>query len=169
MAALGKMLDQVYRLAAYLAGALLVFLTLLVLYSILARLIGTFSGGASDMAGYVMATCTFMALPYTFRSHGHIRVSLLVNRLPAARRRGAEIFALGYMTLLTGYLAWYMARLAIDSFEFGERSEGADAILLWIPQTPVAIGALLFAISVFHTFVEVLGNSELTIESGEEI
>lgn len=169
MKAIGKLLDRVYRLAAYLAGALLVFLTLLVLYSILARLIGTFSGGASDMAGYVMATCTFMALPYTFRSQGHIRVSLLVNRLQSGKRRLAEIFALGYMSLLTGYLAWYMTRLALDSYDFGERSEGADAILLWIPQTPVAIGAILFAVAVFHTFIEVLGNSDLTIESGEEV
>ena len=167
--AIGKFLDGVYRLAAYLAGALLVFLTLLVLYSIVARLIGTFSGGASDMAGYVMATCTFMALPYTFRSQGHIRVSLLVNRLHASKRRFAEIFALGYMSLLTAYLAWYMTRLALDSYEFGERSQGADAILLWIPQTPVAIGASLFAVAVFHTFIEVLRNPELTIESGEEV
>ena len=166
---IGKFLDGVYRLSAYLAGALLVFLTLLVLYSILARLIGTFSGGASDMAGYVMATCTFMALPYTFRSHGHIRVSLLVNRLSGVKRRRAELFALGYMSLLTGYLAWYMTRLALDSYEFGERSEGADAILLWIPQTPVAIGAVLFAISVLHTFIEVWANPNLTIESGEEV
>ncbi len=167
--AIGKTLDRIYRLAAYFAGALLVFLTLLVLYSILARLIGTFSGGASDMAGYVMATCTFMALPYTFRSQGHIRVSLLVNRLHTTNRRRSEIFALGYMSVLTAYLAWYMTRLALDSYDFGERSEGADAILLWIPQTPVAVGAILFAIAVFHTFIEVIGNPELTIESGEEV
>ena len=167
--AISRFLDGVYRLAAYLAGAMLVFLTLLVLYSIVARLIGTFSGGASDMAGYVMATCTFMALPYTFRSHGHIRVSLLVNRLHGSKRRFVELFALGYMSFLTAYLAWYMTRLALDSYEFGERSEGADAILLWIPQTPVAIGAILFAVAVFHTFIEVVSNPELTIESGEEV
>ena len=166
---IGRFLDRVYRLAAYLAGALLVFLTLLVLYSIVARLIGTFSGGASDMAGYVMATCTFMALPYTFRSHGHIRVSLLVNRFQGSKRRFIELFALGYMSLLTAYLAWYMTRLALDSFEFGERSEGADAILLWIPQTPVAVGAILFAVAVFHTFIEVVSDPDLTIESGEEV
>ena len=165
---LGRGLDSVYKIAAFLAGGLLVLLALLVLYSILARIIGTFSGGASDMAGYVMATSTFMALPYTFRTYGHIRVSLLVNHLSPPMRRLTTLFALGFMSLLTSYLAWYMIRLVMDSYEFGERSEGADAILLWIPQTPVAIGALLFALAVIHSLIEVIFNPEKAIDSAEQ-
>ncbi len=152
-----------------MAGALLVLLALLILYSILARLVGIFSGGATDVAGYVMATSTFLALPYTFRTHGHIRVALLVNQLTKPKRRYAELFALAFMSLLTAYFAWYMARLALDSFEFGERSEGADAILLWIPQTPVAIGAMLFAVAVFHTLIEVITDPNKSLQSGEEV
>ena len=30
------------------------------------------------------------------------------------------------------------------SYDFQERSEGADEILIWIPQTSVAIGSLIF-------------------------
>ena len=146
-------LDRIYKLGIYGAALLLVLLCLLVLYSILARLIGAFAGGASDVAGYVMATSTFMALAYTFRSHGHIRVSLFIQRLMGARRRAVEVFCLGFMSAVTGFIAFYMIRLAVDSYEFGERSEGADAILMWIPQTPVALGSLLFFIAVFHTFI----------------
>ena len=39
------------------------------------------------------------------------------------------------------------------SYEFQERSEGADEILIWIPQTSVAIGSAIFFISVFHQFI----------------
>ena len=40
--------------------------------------------------------------------------------------------------------------MLIVSYKFQERSEGADEILIWIPQTSVAIGSLIFFISVFH-------------------
>lgn len=150
---LSKTLDAVYRWAAYGAGVLLVLLCGLVLYSILARLIDLYAGGAADIAGYVMATSTFMAMAYTFRSNGHIRVALLIQRMTGTVRRGVELFCLGFMALITAFIAVYMIRLAWDSYVFGERSQGADAILMWIPQTPVALGSLLFAVAALHTFL----------------
>ncbi len=39
------------------------------------------------------------------------------------------------------------------SYEFQERSEGADEILIWIPQTTVALGSSIFFICVFHQFI----------------
>ena len=150
---LSNALDTLYRLGGYGAGLLLVLLCGLVLYSIVARMIGLFAGGASDFAGYVMATSTFMALAYTFRSNGHIRVALIVQRFGGSTRRSIELFCLGFMSAITAFIAFYMVRLAVDSYEFGERSEGADAVLMWIPQTPVAVGAVLFAIAALHTFL----------------
>ena len=43
--------------------------------------------------------------------------------------------------------------MTIVSIRFGERSEGADEILIWIPQTAVAIGSLIFFICVLHHFL----------------
>ena len=156
MAYISRFLDRIYLVGAWLAGALLVLLCLLVLYSILARLVGWFAGGASDVAGYAMATSSFMALAYTFRTQGHIRVSILSQRLDGARRWALEIWAHFVIASVASFLAFYMVRLAIDSYEYGERSEGADAILLWIPQTPVALGSLLFALSTIHVLLMVL-------------
>lgn len=156
MKRLSDLLDGLYRMAGAGAGLGLVLLCGLILYSILARLLGLYSGGAADVAGYVMAISTFLALAYTFRAGGHIRVQILVQRLSGPRRRAAELLALTYMTGLSGFLAWYMTRLAWDSYDFGERSQGADAILLWIPQAPVAAGAWLLAVAVAHTLVQAL-------------
>lgn len=153
---LSAALDVVYKIGGFGAGALLILLAVLVLYSIAARLIGLYAGGATDFAGYVMATSTFLALAYTFRSNGHIRVQLLVQRFSGEARRRTEIFCLGFMTAITFYIAFYMGRLVLDSYEFGERSEGADAVLLWIPQTPVAVGAALLALSVAHSLAQVV-------------
>ncbi len=156
MRALSSFMDFIYRAAGFAAGLLLVLLCLLVLYSIAARFFGLYAGGATDFAGYVMATSTFMALAYTFRSNGHIRVQLLIQRFTGSTRRGIELLCLAIMSGISVFLAIYMIRLAYDSYDFGERSEGADAILLWIPQTPVAIGATLLATAVLHTLLQAI-------------
>lgn len=158
MRALSNALDVVYRIAGFLAGLLLILLCCLILYSIAARLLSLYAGGAADVAGYVMATSTFMALAYTFRSHGHIRVQLLVQRLSSPIRRGVEVFCLAFMSGIAVFIAWYMTRLAYDSYDFGERSQGADAILMWIPQAPVAAGAWLLAVAVVHTLIQAIFN-----------
>ncbi len=43
--------------------------------------------------------------------------------------------------------------MLIISYKFQERSEGADEILIWIPQTSVAIGSSVFFICIFHKFI----------------
>lgn len=156
MRAVSDGLDRLYQWAGYAAGALLVGLCGVILYSILARLLGLYVGGINDFAGYMMATSTFMALAYTFRSDGHIRVGLVIQRFSGAPRRGLEILCLALMTGVTWFFCFYMIRLVYFSYIFGERSEGADATPLWIPQTPVAVGAALFAVAVAHSLLQAI-------------
>ena len=149
-------LERVYTWSGYGAGALLVFLCGLILYSVQARLLGLYLGGVNDSAGYVMATSTFMALSYTFRSNGHIRVGLIIQRFTGSTRRGLEILCLSIMAGVIWYFAWYMGRLVYFTYIFGERSEGAEATPLWIPQTPGAMVSALFAIAVTHSLIQAL-------------
>lgn len=153
---LSTVLDGIYKAGAAASGALLILLCSLVLYSISSRMFGFYAGGATDVAGYVMATSTFLALAYTFRTQGHIRVALLIQNFQGNRRRMVEIICLSIMSVVVTFLAFYMYRLVYDSWDFGERSEGADAILIWIPQLPVAIGAFLLAVSVIHTLIQAI-------------
>lgn len=153
---LSNVLDRIYVLAGYGAGVLLVLLCSLILYSIAGRLMSLYLGGVNDFAGYLMATSTFMALSYTFRTNGHIRVGLIIQRFTGKARRSLETVCLGIMAAVACYFAFYLCRLTYFSYIFGERSEGADATLLWMPQTPVAIGSLLFAIAVTHSLVQAI-------------
>ena len=43
--------------------------------------------------------------------------------------------------------------MTLISIKFEERSEGADEILIWIPQTGVAIGSLIFFICILHHLI----------------
>ena len=56
-------------------------------------------------------------------------------------------------SFFAGFMAFYFIKMTIISIKFEERSEGADEILIWIPQSAVAIGSLIFFICVLHHFV----------------
>ena len=86
----------------------------------------------------------------------HIRVGLFLSRLQGRARYLAELWCLAVAALFVGYLAFYLVKLTLISWRFEERSEGADAILIWIPQTALALGATLFAICIVHNFIKVL-------------
>ena len=64
-----------------------------------------------------------------------------------------EIWCLAVASLFSGFLAFYFSKMLIISYKFQERSEGADEILIWIPQTSVAIGSLIFFICVVHQLI----------------
>jgi TRAP-type C4-dicarboxylate transport system permease small subunit len=100
-----------------------------------------------------MASASFFALAYTFVEGGHIRITLFLEKLSGLKKKVVEIWCLSIASYFSGYLAFYFIKMLIISFKFQERSEGADEILIWIPQTSVAIGSAIFFISVFHQFI----------------
>jgi hypothetical protein len=52
-------------------------------------------------------------------------------------------------------------RLAWQSFNFNDISQGTDATPLWIPQSGMAIGSTIFAIAIADELVAVLRGEKL--------
>ena len=156
---LDRLLNRLYTGCGYVAAGFLLLLMLLVLASILTRLAGVYVGGLTEFSGYSMAAASYFALAYTFRAGGHIRVTMILNRFPEGLRAQVERYCLIVATILTVYLAYYMIQLAYFSWKFEERSEGADAILVWIPQSATAVGSVVLAICVAHALVRALAGA----------
>jgi hypothetical protein len=53
-------------------------------------------------------------------------------------------------SFFSGFLAFYFIKMLLFLINFKKEVKGADEILIWIPQTSVAIGSLIFFICVFH-------------------
>ena len=151
-----RALDRLYEICGYVAAVLLMALTGLVLTSIISRLLSVYIAGATEFAGYTMAACVFFAMAYTFRSGGHIRVTLFTSRMGGIVKRVNELWCLAALAVVVCYLAYYLVDQTVDSWKFGEISEGGDAIPLWIPQAPMAFGAVVYAICAVHTFLRAL-------------
>ena len=143
-------LKALYCWCGYLAAGFIVLIGCLVLINIGSRLLGTFVPGMTEGAGYCMAAAGALGLAYTFGEHGHIRVTMLIGRLRGSFRYAMELFALVLATISSCYLAYYLLRMVMVSYDFGDRSDGSDELFIWIPQAPMAFGFLVFAVSLVH-------------------
>ena len=150
---LDKNLNKLYRLSGYIAATFLIFVAVFILIGISSRIFGFYIRGLAEYSGYCMASASFFALAYTFIEGGHIRITLFLEKLSGLKKKIVETWCLIIASFFSGYLAFYFIKMLIISFKFQERSEGADEILIWIPQTSVAIGSTIFFISVFHQLI----------------
>ena len=150
---LDKNLKKIYKFSGYIAAAFLILVAVFILIGISSRIFGFYIGGLAEYSGYCMASASFFALAYTFIEGGHIRITLFLEKLSASNKWLTEIWCLSISSFFSGYLAFYFIKMLIISYKFQERSEGADEILIWIPQTSVALGSTIFFISVLHQFI----------------
>ncbi|HXV29305.1 MAG TPA: TRAP transporter small permease [Sinorhizobium sp.] len=153
-----KSLHALYRACGALAGAALVAMLAMIALNIAGGVFGFFIRGLDAYAGYLMAAASFLALAYTLKAGEHIRVTLLLLRLPTHLRRGIEIACLLLAATITGYFAWHSVDMVYISWRLGDVSQATDQTPLWIPQSLMAFGVVvLFIAFVEETIDEVMG------------
>jgi TRAP-type C4-dicarboxylate transport system permease small subunit len=137
-------LDRLYLVSGALGAVFLIAILSLIVLQMVARWTGEVFPGAAEYVGYCMAAASFFAFAHTLQRGAHIRVSMLLNVVPAGVRRILEIwcFAIG------AALAW--------SWKFKDISQGQDATLLWMPQTGMVIGAVILALSLTDFFIHLV-------------
>ena len=156
---LDQNLNKLYKFSGYIAAFFLILIAVFILIGVSSRIFGFYIRGLAEYSGYCMASASFFALAYTFVEGGHIRITLFLEKFSGIKKRFIEIWCLSVASFFSGYLAFYFIKMLIISYKFQERSEGADEILIWIPQISVAIGSSIFCISVFHKFILTIKNN----------
>ena len=164
-----RALDALYDAAAALAALFMVGLLLMVLLSIAGRQLHFHLPGTDAYAGYMMAGAGFLALAHTLKRGEHIRVTLLLSALHGRTRHGLELWALAVAVLLSGFLAFYSARLAWQSFTFHDISTSNDATPLWLPQLSMAVGTLVLAVAFVDELVLEWRGQRVQVSSDEAL
>ena len=155
-----KFLNNLYSYSGYIAAFFLILVAVFILIGISSRIFGFYIRGLAEYSGYCMAASSFFALSYTFINGGHIRITLFLEKSTGLKKKFLEVWSLVVTTIFAGYMSYYFIKMLKISYEFEERSEGADEILIWIPQCSVAIGATLFFICAFHLLILKINNND---------
>lgn len=165
---MSKILAHFYRLLMLLAALSMISAFATVMLGIIGREAGFNIRGLDAYAGYAIAATLFLALPDTFRRGDHIRVTLVLQAIPARIRAVLEYWCLLAGLGLAVFLAWYSVRLAWQSYTFNDVSVSADATPLWIPQIAMALGCVGFAVSLADALVTRLQGREFFVASTGE-
>ena len=158
---INNFLKFTYKISGSIAAIFLVLVAVFILTGISSRIFGFYIRGLAEYSGYSMAASSFFALAYTFYNKAHIRITLFIEKIESKKKRFAEIWCLSVASFFSGFMAYYFIKMVIISIRFEERSEGADEILIWIPQSSLAIGSFVFFICVFHHLVFSILNKKI--------
>jgi TRAP-type C4-dicarboxylate transport system permease small subunit len=156
IAIIDRGLNGLYLFCAFLSAVCLLLICPMILANIVGRWIGVFVPGTNEIGGYLMAGAGTLGFAYTFGVNGHIRVSMLTSKLSEPVRWWVDLAGLAIAAGLMCFLAWYAVDMLILTHEYDDRSSGTDNMLLWIAQTPMVIGLVVFAVSLVHGLVAAL-------------
>lgn len=164
VARLGRALDRLYDAAGVLAALAIALICALICAQIALNAAARLGGAAwsrtipsyAELAGFLLAAASFLALAHTLRRGAHIRVTLVVGRLPPGPRRALDAAALLLAAAASAYATLFAGRLVAASWRFGDTSPGLLAVPLWIPQAPLCLGLALLTTALLHTLAEVI-------------
>ena len=140
----------------------------LTLLQVVTRYLHVSVSGLSEYAGYVMAASTFLALAHALNSGTHIRIETFAKLL-GRHRIWLDIWALGVTAVIAAWFAYYSCSMVWWSLKFNDVSTGLDATPLWIPQSAMALGSVMFAVALADNFVQLLFTGKHSIQKSTEV
>ena len=113
---------------------------------------------------------SFFAFAHALNKGAHIRVSIVLNVLGRTGRRVVETWCFAIGAALAWYITWYAVKMAYWSWKFKDVSQGQDVTPLWIPQSAMVIGSVLFAIALTDHLIHLLfaGNHRIDADIVEQ-
>lgn len=177
-----RWLDILYKASCWVGAACIGMICLLVVCQVLLNLLDRLStlltGSAigltipsyADFTGFLLAAASFLSLAYTLREGAHIRVILVVGRLPLKVQKLVEIWCIVFGLAVSLYFTWYTAKLTYESYVYHDLSSGMIAVPIWVPQSAMLLGLFILTVALFDELVTVLsGKTPSYVDKGEKL
>lgn len=175
-----KMLDWLYTAAGWLAAACLAFIAAMVAAQLLGRIAdgtlkllgqkpyGFIVYGLDEIAGYLLAVSSLLALAATLKGGVHIRVTMMLGAVGEGPRKLLEIIAFLASIAASVYLTHRLVLNAYDSWKFHEVSHGLVPVPLAWPQAAMALGAVIFTIALIDELLIVITQGRPSFRATED-
>ncbi|MGG0716794.1 TRAP transporter small permease subunit [Robertmurraya massiliosenegalensis] len=140
-----KMVHQINKFFANIAGVLMILSVVLIITETIVRTV--FNSTiyiTSEYTGYFLVAMTYLGLAYTLKEKGHIKMAFLYKVLKGEKSR----ICLDLYTYIVGLVAFSIILVAtfqffMDSVVSGTQSMQISKTYLMIPQSILPIGSLL--------------------------
>jgi TRAP-type C4-dicarboxylate transport system permease small subunit len=120
------------------------------------KVLGMTTRATTEITGYMLAFGIAWGLSHALATRSHIRVDMLVMKMPLRVRAPMHALALGCLVVLAFFFAWRGWAMVLESWEFRAVDTSALSIPLIAPQGFWALGLTVFFVLAVVLFVEVL-------------
>ncbi len=117
---------------------------------------GVSSTATVEVTGYMLAIGIAWGLAHTLAKRAHIRVDVLVNRLPVGLRAWLHALALALLGVFAGFCLWAAWSLVDESLLFDAHDNTSLRIPLVLPQGLWLVGIAAFCLMVAVLLLESL-------------
>lgn len=143
---LSRGIERIGTAMGELAGWIYLLCAFFITFDIVSRrFFGFSSQGTTEISSYMLAFGITWGLTYTLAVKGHIRVDVLVMRVPLRARAFLHALALAFLVVLSVLLSWRAWSVVLESWEFGTIDPTIFHIPLVIPQGLWAFGITVFS------------------------
>jgi TRAP-type C4-dicarboxylate transport system permease small subunit len=140
-------LDGITHAMALASGAVFLAVSFYITIDVVGRkFFGRSSAVTDEMGGYALAFGSMWALAWTLRSGGHVRIDVILPKLPPVLRNVLDYLAMGVMVLFASVVATYAWTLAYESFDTDARAMSFLRTPLYAPQGLLALGLSVLAV-----------------------
>ena len=143
-----QVLEWLSRRAMWVAGFCYLLITVLICFDIFARqLLGFSTESTIELTGYLMAVGMSWGLAGTLFERGHVRIDVLVQRMPLRVRVWLHLASLLALVISTGFYVYGAVSIAKDSFAFNATDLTTLRTPLVLPQGIWAVGFVLLLLA----------------------
>lgn len=111
---------------------------------------------AEELSRLFMIWAVFLGAAWLLSQNAHIRVTVVTEHLPVALRRALSVVALVFVAIISGFVAWYGAPIALQSFDVGRTTGSMLDIPRWWSEASIPIGFALLTLQAVALAVRVI-------------
>jgi TRAP-type C4-dicarboxylate transport system permease small subunit len=157
---LGSVIDKIADLGGYFSGWLVPLMMILVVVEVFTRyVLDRPLMVADEVSAYMLVALSFLGLAYTWRQGGHVRITILVSRLPGKAAAWVRLIGLIMTFIFMIELDRAAYKMIVYALQINLRSSTWLMFPLFWPQLTVFIGfvllTLLLVIDIFRTGVKI--------------
>lgn len=138
-------------------GYILLFLSVLIVFEIIARKLFNYSlQGVDEIGGYVVAITGTFGFAYALIERTHTRIDIILDHVPPVVRNLLNLLAYALVTGAALFMLRYAYEALSESILFKSLSPTPLQITMWIPQSMWVAGLVVFSITAVAMLVHLL-------------
>ena len=164
-----RVIEKLSSIGGVISGISILLMAGLILVEIILRSVTGISVlVCEEYSAYLLVVFGSMALAYTFKSEGHIRVDLILSKLSPRNKQVINLFCTVIAFFVFVYMAFQSWGQFYGSWLSGESSMHFSKTPLWAPQVFIFAGAVLMVLQLLSTAAALFRGLAKTSEDGPE-